>query len=310
GFMSLEDTCDQRFFARWFCQLRANFLCTMKLFLVELIKSMDNSSSLDISMKCIHDELLRTADLHYFVAHSFFDIDEESLTILESYPFVRKLLHEHNLNRPVDSLLLPLIRLAMNDEFSNNSRQIREIDQRKNKVQFTLRGRCIRILKDIEIFPKKSSMEALLFVRKFVFEILSVPINLPPFFFNRQKGTHIQWSKIPNFEGIRIISGQQKLVLNLEGSVYLCPSKVSRRMQSIQIIIFGSNENLFEFSNPEDTIYDNYRISEIALDHYGHIAKDKDSVQHSLVTVCSVPISNNSFSCSVLVTFPLDNDDC
>ncbi|CAG8586413.1 5411_t:CDS:10 [Acaulospora colombiana] len=87
GFMSLADTCNQRFFARWFCQLRANFLCTMKLFLEELIKSTDDRSSLTVSMKSMHDELLRTANLHNFVTHSFFDIDEESLAILESYPF-------------------------------------------------------------------------------------------------------------------------------------------------------------------------------------------------------------------------------
>ncbi|CAG8586392.1 5410_t:CDS:2, partial [Acaulospora colombiana] len=154
------------------------------------------------------------------------------------------------------------------------------------------------------------TQEALSSVREFALGILSVPINLPPFFFNRRKGTHIKWSKIPNFEGIRGISGQQKLVINLEGIVNLCSSAVTRKPQNIQIIIFGSNENLFEFSNPEDTIYGNYRISEIASEYYGYIAKEKDSTQYNLATICNVPVIDNSFACSVLVTFPLGNDDC
>lgn len=32
---------------------------------------------------------MRTADMHSFVARSFFDIDEDSLDILESYPSLK-----------------------------------------------------------------------------------------------------------------------------------------------------------------------------------------------------------------------------
>lgn len=120
--------------------------------------------------------------MHDFVAHSFLDIDAESLAILESYqicclvlayaiqclliPSFQKyvLIQLFNLcNLCINSLLifireeyinpmlLPLIRLAHRDENDSIlSGQYNDMNSRKNKVQYVLRARCVEVLRSIE----------------------------------------------------------------------------------------------------------------------------------------------------------------
>src|SRR3954453_16722353 len=131
----------------------------------------------------INESLVFLARMQNFVAHSFLDIDSESLEILESYQIcclvlsyaIQCLLFQRyiliinhvmdfciNLSsffireESTDPLLIPLIRLArcnMNDTLSG---QVNDMNLRKNKVQYVLRSRWVEILKDIEIIRRNN----------------------------------------------------------------------------------------------------------------------------------------------------------
>ncbi|CAG8435037.1 7271_t:CDS:10, partial [Diversispora eburnea] len=253
GFMSLTDTCNQRFFSRWYCQLRCNYLSTMRLLLEEATKNPGDTSSFDVSMKFIHVELMRTADLHSFVARSFFDIDEDTFSHVVQC-------------------------LTIEDEKWHNKTAV------------------------IPFFPLTTN-EVLSVIYNYLLDILSIPVNIPPFFFNRQRGTYLQWPKMPTIEVIydsQTKPDEPQFVLKLEGVVN--PSQNStRKVKSLQFIIFCSNENFLEFANPEDTIYDNYVISEIALKHF----KEKDP---TVTTIYNHPLNtfnSNSFVCNITLTLKL-----
>ncbi|CAJ0634205.1 9364_t:CDS:10 [Entrophospora sp. SA101] len=129
GFMSFTDTSDHRIFARWFCQLRVEFFLKVKLILSRLnfllkIKSQEIDFDIIQPKKILND----LANLHSFVAYSFYDIDKESFEILESYP------------------------LGFFKE-KNETDKIQEINsykRKKNKTQSVLRFQCIDILKRVK----------------------------------------------------------------------------------------------------------------------------------------------------------------
>ncbi|CAJ0874273.1 13729_t:CDS:10 [Entrophospora sp. SA101] len=138
GFMSFTDTSDHRIFARWFCQLRVEFFLKVKLILSRLnfllkIKSQEIDFDIIQPKKILND----LANLHSFVAYSFYDIDKESFEILESYPlgfFKEKLTNSDN-------------------NYQNETDKIQEINsykRKKNKTQSVLRFQCIDILKRVK----------------------------------------------------------------------------------------------------------------------------------------------------------------
>ncbi|RHZ46930.1 hypothetical protein Glove_603g4 [Diversispora epigaea] len=310
GFMSLTDTCNQRFFSRWYCQLRCNYLSTMRLLLEETTKNPGDTSSFDVSMKFIHVELMRTADLHSFVARSFFDIDDDKNTLQISclaFSHVVQCLTIDDEKWHNKTAVIPFFPLTTNEGNLNNiDLQLNEIIQKKNKVHSILRERSTNLCKEIVSLLKKHSSvtkEVLSVIYNYLLDILSIPVNIPPFFFNRQRGTYLQWSKMPTIEvtyDSQIKPDEPQFVLKLEGVVN--PSQNStRKVKSLQFIIFCSNENFLEFANPEDTIYDNYVISEIALNHF----KEKDP---TVTTIYNHPLNtfnNNSFICNVTLTLKL-----
>ncbi|CAG8535421.1 373_t:CDS:10, partial [Funneliformis mosseae] len=326
GLMSLIDNNGIRVFGKWFCQLRARFFSTMKLILAQLnFLSSKTAGLFDPEIVKINESLVFLARMHNFVAHSFLDIDSESLEILESYQIcclvlsyaIQCLLFQRE--ESIDPLLIPLIRLArcnMNDTLSG---QVNDMNLRKNKVQYVLRSRCVEILKDIEMIRRNNeSINIVERLSKFVLFILSVPINLPPFFFENKKGTYIKWSKVPALgwsqRGSRVssttISDREKVVIKLEGILKLAKKSAKKHLNNIQFIIFGSKADMFEFEEFEETLQGNFSFSNLALDYKGGYTKKskKDSSEMSTVTTISVPITNYYFTTTALVQFPRDSD--
>ncbi|CAG8543699.1 6690_t:CDS:10 [Funneliformis caledonium] len=283
GLMSLIDNNGIRVFGKWFCQLRARFFSTMKLILAQLnFLSSKTPGLFDPEIVKINESLVFLACMHNFVAHSFLDIDSESLEILESYQIcclvlsyaIQCLLFQRE--ESIDPLLIPLIRLARCNMNDTLSRQVNDMNLRKNKVQYVLRSRCVEILKDIEMIRLER-------LSKFVLFILSVPINLPPFFFENKKGTYIKWSKVPALgwsqRGSRVssttISDREKVVIKLEGILKLAKKSAKKHLNNIQFIIFGSKADMFEFEEFEETLQGNFSFSNLALDYKGG---DSDSI--------------------------------
>ncbi|RIA85785.1 hypothetical protein C1645_879079 [Glomus cerebriforme] len=325
GLMSLIDNSGVRVFGKWFCQLRARFFSIMKLILAQLnFLSSKTPKLLDPEVVNIDESLILLARMHEFVAHSFLDIDAESLAILESYQICclvlayaiqRFLVPSSQKEESIDPILLPLIRLAHRNE--NDSillGQVNDMNSRKNKVQYVLRSRCIGVLRAIENFRADGILSNIATqLSQFVLFILSVPINLPPFFFENQQGTHIKWSKVPALgwsqSGSRVssttISDKEKIVIKLEGIVQLSKKSAKKHLNSIQFIIFGSKADMFEFEEFEETLQGNFKFSNLAL---GKNIKPKDISEVTHIATTSAPLINNYFTITALVQFPMDSD--
>ncbi|CAI2172104.1 11361_t:CDS:10, partial [Funneliformis geosporum] len=320
GLMSLIDNNGIRVFGKWFCQLRARFFSTMKLILAQL-NFFASKTLFDPEIVKINESLVYLARMHNFVAHSFLDIDSESLEILESYQIcclvlayaIQCLLVQRE--ESIDPLLIPLIRLARCNVDDTLSGQVNDMNLRKNKVQYVLRSRCVEIIKAIEMIRSNESINIVTRLSQFVLFILSVPINLPPFFFENKKGTYIKWSKVPALgwsqRGSRVSSTtiSDKVVIKLEGIVKLAKKSVKKHLNSIQFIIFGSKADMFEFEEFEETLQGNFSFSNLALNLKGggYMKSKKNSSEMSVITI-SVPITNNSFTTTALIQFPSDSD--
>ncbi|CAH1755957.1 14493_t:CDS:10 [Entrophospora sp. SA101] len=207
GFMSFTDTSDHRIFARWFCQLRVEFFLKVKLILSRLnfllkIKSQEIDFDIIQPKKILND----LANLHSFVAYSFYDIDKESFEILESYPlgFFKEKYYYTPFNvylthqKPINPLLLSLIQLTNSDNnYQNETDKIQEINsykRKKNKTQSVLRFQCIDILKRVK-------------------QLQGIKDTV--------------WLKIPSIERNQLFQRNfTKLVLNFEGLVEI--SKLSK----------------------------------------------------------------------------------
>ncbi|CAG8730351.1 1830_t:CDS:1, partial [Cetraspora pellucida] len=318
GFMALMDISHQRLFAKWFYLLRVEFFKTMKSLLEKLNLYMNpRIRRQKKDMVDIQEMLLRTAHMHDFVAHSFFDVDKKSLEILESYRIyclilvyaIKSLLTGVELNKEhIDPSLIPLIpmirHLSIDMNGVTSSLKSGEIDQRERLALYT---RSIQILGEIEQHKLQSSSSDLaLVVRDFARAMLKIPMNIPPYFFDRQQRTRIHWLDVPYFKGInKSILVQEKLVLKLEGIVQSGYDDVSKKLQSIEMIIFGSNIDFFEKSNPENSLLNNLKFSDAALNCKESATKNTESVQTSVVA-CSVEINNvNYFAASVIFPFPV-----
>ncbi|CAG8612993.1 37913_t:CDS:2 [Gigaspora margarita] len=326
GFMALMDISNQRLFAKWFYLLRVEFFKTMKSFLEKLNQYMNpRIKRKKKDMVDIQEMLLRAAHMHDFVAHSFFDVDKKSLEILESYRIcclilvyaIKSLLVGVESNQEhIDPSLIPLIPMIryVNADLNNftNSWKAGEIDQREKLALYT---QSIQILREIEQLKQhklqSASSNPVLVVRDFVRAMLKIPMNIPPYFFDRQQRTRIHWLDVPYFKGNnkdKAILVQEKLVLKLEGIVQSGYEAVSKKLKSIEMIIFGSNIDFFEKSNPENSLLNNLKFSDVALSYREFATKNADSLPTSSAVVCSVEINNNFFTSSVIFPFPLGKD--
>ncbi|CAB4424502.1 unnamed protein product [Rhizophagus irregularis] len=328
GLMSLIDNSGVRVFGKWFCQLRARFFSTMKLILAQLnFLSSRAPKLLDPDVVNINESLILLARMHDFVAHSFLDIDAESLAILESYQICCLvlayaiqclLIPSFQKEEYINPMLLPLIRLAHRDENDSIlSGQYNDMNSRKNKVQYVLRARCVEVLRSIEkCRTSGTSNNTATQLSQFVLFILSVPINLPPFFFENKQGTHLKWSKVPALgwsqSGSRVsstaVSDKEKVVIKLEGVVQLSKKLAKKHLKSIQFIIFGSKTDIFEFDEFEETLQGNFKFSDLALAYKGKNIKQKDTSEANYVATTIVPLINNYFATTALVQFPMDSD--
>ncbi|CAG8820688.1 34723_t:CDS:1 [Racocetra persica] len=264
----------------------------------------------------IQEMLLRTAHMHDFVAHSFFDVDKKSLEILESYRIcclilvyaIKSLLTGVELNQEhIDPSLIPLIPMM---RYLNIDMNGVTSSWKTGQERLALYTRSIQILREIEQHKLQgASSNPVLVVRDFARAMLKIPMNIPPYFFDRQQRTRIHWLDVPYFKGNKAILVQEKLVLKLEGIVQ-SGYDVSKKLQSIEMIIFGSNIDFFEKSNPENSLLNNLKFSDTALNCKESATKNTDSLQTSVV-VCSVEINNNNyFAASVIFPFPLGKDGC
>ncbi|CAG8674124.1 25625_t:CDS:2, partial [Gigaspora rosea] len=158
---------------------------------------------------------------------------------------------------------------------------------------------------------QSTSSNLVLVVHDFVCAMLKISMNILSYFFDRQQRTRIHWLDVPYFKGNnkdKAILVQEKLVLKLEGIVQSGYEAVSKKLKSIEMIIFGSNIDFFEKSNPENSLLNNLKFSDVALSYREFATKNSDSLPTSSAVVCSVEINNNFFTSSVIFPFPLGKD--
>ncbi|CAG8589586.1 10951_t:CDS:10, partial [Paraglomus brasilianum] len=294
-------TFHNRRFQEWFIQLRSEFVQIIQRTLLLLnhpsfpVWSQPSRTQMFMSIDgCLSDLACR----FNFCAHSFLDIEEESVSV--------------DTINGLDPLLLPLIRYATADPNNNMKYKIELQKGKSGGFHSRLVTSCIQIIQMVMNWVRiGNTADVIAPVREAIRDIIQIPLTLPPFFFSNYNHTHIQWTTAPEWKTSinnfsmyepKRVSCNEKLILRIDGIIHPGQYPTQRSIKQVQVTVFGSRMN-YEHLFIKTSLETAMKFSSAAAKHATANIANERQLEVCQPTVCTVTNNNNFFTCTALITF-------